>query len=73
MNLGVASATSICSSLSTAACFNLQSADCAQFGSGTSSGQFIVATGTNAAGAMITVGPMLAVAGLGLGIMGQMV
>ncbi|TVY22744.1 hypothetical protein LHYA1_G008592, partial [Lachnellula hyalina] len=33
-SLGTASATSICSSLSSEACFNIQSANCAQFGSG---------------------------------------
>jgi len=71
-SLGTASATSICSSLSAQACFNLQSSNCAAFGTATS-GQFIVATGTNAARAMVTAGPLLAAAGLGLGVLGHLV
>jgi hypothetical protein len=73
MNVGLASATSICSSLSGAACYNLQSADCAQFGAGTETGgQFIVATPTGfaarqTAGCLAAVGVMAA-----LGIAGQM-
>lgn len=67
-NVGSASATSICSSLSAEACYNIQSDNCAQFGSGTESGgQFIVATGTNG-GSRPTMGCVAAgvVAGLGL-------
>ena len=76
-NLGTAAATSICSSLSLAACRNLQSTDCAQFGVGTatSGGSFNVGS-TNAAGARQTMGCVArigVVAGVGLGVIGQMV
>ncbi|TVY48279.1 hypothetical protein LOCC1_G001434 [Lachnellula occidentalis] len=77
-SLGSASATSICSSLSSAACFNIQSSNCAQFGSG-QGGSFVISStaGKNGAGrARQTVGCMAAagvVAGMGLGIAGQIV
>lgn len=76
-NLGAASASSICSSLSQAACLNLQTTDCAKFGTG-AGGSFIVgSTGVNAAPrARQTVGcwgKMGVVAGVGLGVAGQMV
>jgi hypothetical protein len=66
-NLGTASATSICSSLSSAACYNLQSTNCAQFASG-----FVVATSAGM-GARQTMGAMERMgvfAGLGLGVLG---
>lgn len=63
-NLGPASATSICSSLSSQACYNIQSANCAQFGGS--------ATGNYAA--RQTAGCMVAgVMAMGLGIAGQMI
>ena len=75
-NLGSASATSICSSLSSEACYGIVSTNCAQFGTATTTGgSFIVATVTNFA-ARPTIGCLAAgglVAGLGLGIAGQMV
>ncbi|TVY81577.1 hypothetical protein LSUE1_G003404 [Lachnellula suecica] len=73
-SLGAASATSICSSLSSEACYNIQSSNCAQFGDG-SGGSFVVSSTKNAA-ARQTVGCMAAagmMAGVGLGIAGQMV
>ncbi|KAH6678419.1 hypothetical protein B0J14DRAFT_534758 [Halenospora varia] len=76
-NLGASSAQGICSSLSTVACFNLQSSNCAQFGTGTATGggSFVTGTGTkNAAGARQTgMGCMVMVAGVGLGIAGQII
>jgi hypothetical protein len=75
-SLGSASATSICSSLSSQACYNIQSSNCAQFGDGAGGSFVISATGNGAAGARPTMGCMAAagvVAGMGLGIAGQMV
>lgn len=71
-NVGAASATSICSSLSAEACYNIQSGNCAQFGSGTTSGgSFIVADQTGA-GARPTMGCMAAAGVMaGLGLAGQ--
>ena len=72
-NVGSASATSICSSLSSVGCYNIQSGNCAQFGSGTASGgTFIVADSTGAA-ARPTMG-CFAAAGVvaGLGFAGHM-
>jgi len=73
-NVGIASATSICSSLSAQACYGIQSSNCAQFGTATTTGGgFVVAT--NAA-ARPTMGCMAAagvLAGVGLGIAGQIV
>lgn len=71
-NVGIASATSICSSLSSEACYNIQSSNCAQFGTGTTTGgQFIVATNTNMGtrptGCYAAVGVVA-----GLGIAGHM-
>jgi hypothetical protein len=75
-NLGSASATSICSSLSSEACYGIVSSNCAQFGTATTTGGgFIQATVTNFA-ARPTVGCLAAgglVAALGLGIAGQMI
>lgn len=45
------SATSICSSLYSQGCFNIQSTDCAQFGTATNTGFFISGTGTSSSGA----------------------
>ncbi len=72
-SLGVASATSICSSLSSAGCYNIKSSDCTLFAN-----SFVAATGTSedAAQARITMAPMVTagmVIGMGLGVMGQMV
>ena len=77
-NLGVASATSICSSLSQAACYTLKESNCAQFGSGTATGggDFVVGSTANVAGPRQTMGCMAkmgALAGLGMGVVGQMV
>ena len=68
-NLGPASATSICSSLSQQACYGIMSENCAQFGEG---GTFVVnPTGNRAAR---QTGCMAAgVVAVGLGIAGQMV
>lgn len=74
-NLGVASATSICSSLSSEACFGIASDSCAQFGTATTSGGSFVVGTTNAA-ARPTVGCMAAagvMAGVGLGIARHMI
>lgn len=73
-SLGVASATSVCSSLSSAGCYGIVSANCAQFGSGTGDA-FIAGNTKNAAprataGCYVRAGVM---AGVGLGIAGQMV
>lgn len=68
-NLGVASATSICSSLSAAACYNIQSSNCAQFGTT----GFVVATSTGE-GPRQTMGVMEGMgllAGMGLGMLGM--
>ncbi|RDL42107.1 uncharacterized protein BP5553_02086 [Venustampulla echinocandica] len=78
LNVGPASATSICNSLSQVACYNIQSTNCAQFGTGGSGGSFVVdATGKNgAARARQTPGCMAragVVAGVGLGIAGQII
>jgi hypothetical protein len=73
-NLGSASATSICSSLSAQACYNIQSSNCAQFGTGTG-GSFII-SGSSGLAARATVGCFAAagmMAGVGLGIAGGMV
>lgn len=73
-SLGASSATSICSSLSNVACYGIVSANCAQFGTGTGSG-FVVGTTKNAA-ARPTIGCMAAagvMAGMGLGLAGQMI
>lgn len=76
-NIGASSAQGVCSSLSAVACYNLQSSNCAQFGTGTATagGSFVTGTGTkNAAGARQTgMGCMVMVAGVGLGIAGQIV
>lgn len=73
-NLAPAQATSVCQSLSAQACHGLTNdAQCAQFGAG-SGGSFIAgATGNAAARATAAVGCMAGmVAGLGIGIAGQM-
>jgi len=73
-SLGPASATSICSSLSSQACWNIQSSNCAQFGAGTGGSFVISATGKNVAARPTGVGCMVGVvAGMGLGFAGQMV
>jgi hypothetical protein len=68
-SLGVASATSICSSLSSAACYGLVPQNCPQFET-----NFIVSTTTNGVPRQ-TLGCLNKVvwAGVGLGIAGQMV
>lgn len=75
-NLGVASATSICSSLSSEACYNISSDSCAVFGTATTTGgTFVVGTTSNPA-ARPTIGCFAAagmMAGVGLGIAGQLV
>jgi hypothetical protein len=72
-SLGVASATSICSSLSAEACLNIQSSNCAQFGTG-AGGSFVISSTKNVAARPTGIGCMLGVvAGMGLGIAGQMV
>ena len=68
-NVGSASATSICSSLSSIGCYNIQSGNCAQFGSGTASGGTFIVADSTAAAARPTMGCFAAagvVAGLGL-------
>lgn len=73
-SLGAASATSICSSLYNVGCYGIVPANCATFGTGTATG-FIVAT-TTGAGARQTMGCFAkagVVAGLGIGIAGQMI
>ncbi|KAL2067039.1 hypothetical protein VTL71DRAFT_1463 [Oculimacula yallundae] len=73
-SLGVASATSICSSLSAQGCYQIQSDNCAQFGTGTEV-NFVPGTTGNAAAPRAT-GGCLAVgvlAGVGLGIAGQLI
>jgi len=75
-NLGVASATSICSSLSSEACFGIASDSCAQFGTATTTGGSFIVGGTTNAAARPTIGCMAAagvMAGVGLGIAGQMI
>ena len=76
-DLGVTSATSICSSLSSEACYGLQSDLCAQFGTATTTSTVFVFGTTKNAAARPTVGGMAAagvMAGVvGLGIARQMV
>lgn len=72
-NVGVASATSICSSLSSVGCYNIQSDNCAQFGSGTQSGGNFVVADKTGGGAKPTMGCMAAAGFVaGLGIAGRM-
>jgi hypothetical protein len=68
-NLGVASATSICSSLYNVGCYGIVPGNCATFGTGTVT-SFVVGT-TAGAAARPTMGCFV-MAGLGLGIAGQM-
>ncbi|EPE26900.1 hypothetical protein GLAREA_02814 [Glarea lozoyensis ATCC 20868] len=73
-NLGPAAATSICSSLSQAACMNLAEGNCAQYGGATTGGSFVVGGSANAAprqtaGCVAAMGVM---AGLGMGVVGRM-
>jgi len=72
-NVGIASATSICSSLSSVGCYNIQSGNCAQFGSGTASGGTFVVADSTGGGARPTMG-CIAAAGVmaGLGFAGRM-
>lgn len=72
-SLGVASATSICSSLSAEGCYNIASENCAQFGTGTEV-NFVPGTTVNVA-ARATAGcyAVGVMAGVGLGIAGQMI
>lgn len=76
-NLGVAQATSICQSLSAQACHGLtDNSQCVQFGVGNGNGGTFVVSATGNAGARATaaVGCIAGVvAGVGLGIAGQMV
>ncbi|KAH7329984.1 hypothetical protein BKA65DRAFT_47334 [Rhexocercosporidium sp. MPI-PUGE-AT-0058] len=73
-SLGVASATSICSSLSAQGCYNIVSDNCAQFGTGTEVNFVPGTTGNGAAMARATGGCFVGVmAGLGLGIAGQII
>ncbi|KAH8808398.1 hypothetical protein F5884DRAFT_792085 [Xylogone sp. PMI_703] len=73
------SATSICSSLYSEGCFNIQSSDCAQFGNGpapsaTNSDGFIAGTGGNAASSLSMGSISLKViAAVMLGVAGQVV
>jgi hypothetical protein len=74
-NLGEASATSICNSLSSEACFGIGSGSCAVFGTATTTGGSFIVGGTTNAAARPTVGCMAAagmMAGFGLGIARQM-
>ncbi|EKD15918.1 uncharacterized protein L3040_003225 [Drepanopeziza brunnea f. sp. 'multigermtubi'] len=74
-NLGLPSATSICSSLSSVGCYNIVSENCAQFGTGPQLGPG--ATGNAAARQKPAAKGCYAVAGMvavvGLGIAGQMI
>ncbi|PBP26968.1 hypothetical protein BUE80_DR002228 [Diplocarpon rosae] len=76
-NLGLASATSICSSLSSVGCYNIVSTNCAQFGTGTEIGFVTGTTNNGAARPTAAVKGCYAaagvVAGVGLGIAGQLV
>jgi len=75
-NLGAASASSICSSLSSQACLKIDSASCALFGTATTTGGAFIVDTTSNPGARQTVGSLVAagmVAGVGLGIAGQLV
>jgi hypothetical protein len=68
-NLGQPAASSICRSLSGAACYNIGSGDCAAFGTG----EGFVPSQTRNAGAKATMGCIVAAAaGVGMGIVGQM-
>ncbi|KAI0136271.1 hypothetical protein BJ170DRAFT_601075 [Xylariales sp. AK1849] len=68
--LDVASATSVCSSLESAACHGLSSARCSSTGSGDG---FTIGGSGNAAGPMITVAPIAAMAGVGFGMLGALI
>ncbi|CZT41857.1 uncharacterized protein RSE6_01658 [Rhynchosporium secalis] len=74
-NVGVASATSICSSLSAQGCYQIQSDNCAQFGTGTENGfQAGITPGNGAArpratGGCVAVGVMAAGLGMGMQMM----
>ncbi|KAK0115153.1 hypothetical protein ONS96_013619 [Cadophora gregata f. sp. sojae] len=72
-SLGIASATSICSSLSSEGCYNIVSENCAQFGTGTEV-NFVPGTTVNVA-ARATAGcyAVGVMAGVGLGFAGQMI
>ena len=75
-NLGVASATSICSSLSAEACYNIGTDSCAIFGTATTTGGSFIVGATSNPAARPTVGSIAAagvMAGVGLGIAGQWV
>jgi hypothetical protein len=68
-NLGLSSATSICSSLSNVACYG-SSTQCTNFGAGT----FVAATGTNAPGSRVTAGCYAGlIVGVGVGLAGQLI
>ncbi|KUJ20263.1 uncharacterized protein LY89DRAFT_682023 [Mollisia scopiformis] len=72
-NLGSASATSICSSLYQEGCYGIVPANCATFGTGTVTSFIVGTTGAAARptmGCFATAGMM---AGLGIGIAGQMI
>lgn len=69
-NLGVASATSICSSLYNVGCYGIVPGNCATFGTGTAT-SFVVGGSATGAAPRPTMG-CFAMAGLGLGIAGQM-
>lgn len=76
--LGLASATSICQSLSSVACLDIQSTQCVQFGSGNAQATTTMGFVTGTSGAWkcgcggVGVGGLAAVAA-GVGIVGQMV
>lgn len=84
-NLGYASATSICSSLSEEACMGLETSMCAQYGTGTgttttgtatTTGNTVFVVGSSNRAPRPTVGCMAAVgafAGVGLGLAGQLI
>ncbi|RDW71977.1 hypothetical protein BP5796_08011 [Coleophoma crateriformis] len=78
-NLGYASATSICGSLSQAACMGLQTSLCAQYGSGTdtttTAANTVFVVGSSNQAPRPTMGCMAAMGavGVGLGIAGQLV
>lgn len=70
--LGTAVASSVCSSLSSVACFDLQSASCAAYGTATTTGESFVISSSNFA-ARPTAYMAAAVAGVGFGIAGHLV
>ncbi len=75
-NLGSADAVAVCSSLSSEACGGIQSASCAVYGTATTAGGTFFVGGTSNPGCRQTMGAVAKVgmvAGVGLGIAGQLV